>query len=153
MFKSETTSFHYFSPKESEYLKSLDMGLREGGAKRPLKGVRKCDRQTNTQTDRHTDIATYRKHRPKGRCFENKQVESINSINTRQQQRLHKSTLSAEYELSEDGVAPGQILQPGITACRGEDRIFLSALGLLDGDIRIQGRMVGLDMQVTPKAQ
>ena len=27
--------------------------------------------RTNKQTDRHTDIATYRKHRPKGRCFEN----------------------------------------------------------------------------------
>ena len=40
-------------------------------AKRPLNGVRKCDGRTNTHTDRHTDIATYRKHRPKGRCFEN----------------------------------------------------------------------------------
>ena len=32
--------------------------------------VQKCDGQTHRQTDRHTDIATYRKHRPKGRCFE-----------------------------------------------------------------------------------
>ena len=37
MFKSETTSFHYFSPKDSESLKILDIRLREVGAKRPLK--------------------------------------------------------------------------------------------------------------------
>ena len=26
---------------------------------------------TDRHTHKHTDIATYRKHRPKGRCFEN----------------------------------------------------------------------------------
>ena len=51
MFKSETNSFS----KDSEYLKSLDIGLREVGAKRPLNGVRKCDGQTkNRQTDTRT---------------------------------------------------------------------------------------------------
>ena len=34
------------SPKDFEYLKSLDIGLREVGEKRPLNGVRKCDGQT-----------------------------------------------------------------------------------------------------------
>ena len=33
MFISETTSFHYFSPKDSESLKILDIRLREVGAK------------------------------------------------------------------------------------------------------------------------
>ena len=36
------------------------------GAKRPLNGVRKCDGQTKKQTNRHTDISTYRKNRPGG---------------------------------------------------------------------------------------
>ena len=39
------------------------------GGKKTVKGV--TDQQTHTQTDTHTDITTYRKHRPKGRCFEN----------------------------------------------------------------------------------
>ena len=58
--------FSLFFPKDSEDLKSLDMGLRGVGAKRPLNGVRKCDGQTDKQTHRHTDISTYRKHRPRG---------------------------------------------------------------------------------------
>ena len=43
---------HFFPllfPKDSEYLKSLDIGLREVGAKRPLNGVNKVWR-----TDKHT---------------------------------------------------------------------------------------------------
>ena len=41
VFKSETTSFHYFSPKDSENLKSLDIGLQEKGAKRRLNGMKR----------------------------------------------------------------------------------------------------------------
>ena len=41
--------FPLLFPKDSEYLKSLDIGLREVGAKRPLNGVNKVWR-----TDKHT---------------------------------------------------------------------------------------------------
>ena len=43
-----------FFPKDSENLKSFDIGLQEVGAKRPLSRVGKCDRQTNTQTNIET---------------------------------------------------------------------------------------------------
>ena len=49
---------HFFKlpfHKDSEYLKSLNIGLWELGAKRPLNGVRKCDRQTHKQTHKHTN--------------------------------------------------------------------------------------------------
>ena len=65
MSKSFQIWDHFFPlpfPKDSEYLKSLDIGLREVGKKRPLIGVRKCDGQTDTHTHGH---------HPKGRCFEN----------------------------------------------------------------------------------
>ena len=58
-----------FFPKDSKYLKSLDIGLREAGAKRPLNGVRKCDEQTN----KHTDIRTFgliERIGPEGQFFE-----------------------------------------------------------------------------------
>ena len=58
--------FTLFFPKDSESLKILDIRLREVGAKRPLNGTSKVNRQTNTPTDRQTDISTYRKHRPRG---------------------------------------------------------------------------------------
>ena len=51
MLKSETTSFHYFSPKDSEYLKILDIRLREVGAKTRLNGTSKVNTQTDKQTD------------------------------------------------------------------------------------------------------
>ena len=60
---------HFFQllfPKDSKYLKSLDIGLWKVGPKRPLNGVRKCDGQTHKQTHKHTDISTYKKHRPRG---------------------------------------------------------------------------------------
>jgi hypothetical protein len=42
-FKSETTSFHYFSPRIPKIEKSLDIGLQEVGAKRHLNGAsQKC---------------------------------------------------------------------------------------------------------------
>ena len=44
---------HFFAllfPKDSKYLKSLEIELREVGKKRPLNGVRKCDGQTHTRT-------------------------------------------------------------------------------------------------------
>ena len=52
--------------KDSEYLKILDIRLREVGAKRHLNGTSKVNRQTNKHTDRHTDKSTYRKHWPRG---------------------------------------------------------------------------------------
>ena len=55
--KSFQIGDHFFSllfPKDSKNLKSLDIGLWEVGAKRLLNGVRKCDRQTHTQTNRQT---------------------------------------------------------------------------------------------------
>ena len=36
------------------------------GKKRPISKVRKCDGQTDKQTNKHMDILTYRKHRPRG---------------------------------------------------------------------------------------
>ena len=69
MSKSFQIWDHFFPllfPKDSKNLKSLDIGLWEVRAKRPLNGVRKCDGQTNKQTDTHTDISTYRKNRPRG---------------------------------------------------------------------------------------
>ena len=64
---------HFFPllfAKDSESLKILDIRLREVGAKRPLNGTskvnRQTDRQTDTQRDKHMDILTYRKHRPRG---------------------------------------------------------------------------------------
>ena len=49
---------HFFPllfPKDSESLKIFDIQLREVGAKRPLNGTSKVNRQTNTHTDRQTD--------------------------------------------------------------------------------------------------
>ena len=42
------------SPHLSEYLKSLDIGLWKVGAKKSLNGVRKCDGQTDRQTNLRT---------------------------------------------------------------------------------------------------
>ena len=57
-------------PRDSESLKIFDLRLWEVGAKRPLNGTSKVNRQTDTQTDTqtntHMDISTYRKHRPRG---------------------------------------------------------------------------------------
>ena len=58
---------HFFLfPKDSEYLKMFDIRLWEVGAKRPLNGTSKVNRQTDRRTHRQTDISTYRKHRPRG---------------------------------------------------------------------------------------
>ena len=60
---------HFFPllfPKDSESLKILDIRLWEVGAKRPLNGTSKVYTHTDGQTDRQTDISTYRKHRPRG---------------------------------------------------------------------------------------
>ena len=54
--------FPLFFPKDSESLKLLDIRLREVGANRPSNGTSKVNRQT----DKQTDILTYRKHRPRG---------------------------------------------------------------------------------------
>ena len=51
--------FPTFFPKDSENLKSLDIGLWEVGAKRQVNRVRKCDRQTektNKQTYGYFDL-------------------------------------------------------------------------------------------------
>ena len=42
-------------PKDSESLKILDIRLREVGAKRPLNGTSKVNRQTDRHTDTQTD--------------------------------------------------------------------------------------------------
>ena len=50
---------HFFPllfPKDSESLKILDIRLREVGAKRPLNGTSKVNRQTDGQTDGHLDL-------------------------------------------------------------------------------------------------
>ena len=60
---------HFFPllfPKDSESLKILDIRLREVGAKRPLNGTSKVNTYTDRQTDKHMDISTCRKHRPRG---------------------------------------------------------------------------------------
>ena len=61
---------HIIFPKDSESLKLLDIQLREVEAKRRLNGTSKVNKHTNRQTDTQTDISTYRKHPPDGRCFE-----------------------------------------------------------------------------------
>ena len=54
-FKHETTSFHYFSPKDSESLKILDIPLWEVGAKRHFNGTSKMNRWTDRRTHGHAD--------------------------------------------------------------------------------------------------
>ena len=58
--------FPLLFPKDSGSLKILDIRLREVGAKRPLNGTSKVNRQTDRRTHIQTDISTYRKHRPRG---------------------------------------------------------------------------------------
>ena len=66
--------FPFFSPKDSESLKILDIRFREVGAKRPLNGTSKVNRHTDGHTDGHTDRrrhgqtdkSTYRLNRPRG---------------------------------------------------------------------------------------
>ena len=65
-FKSETTSFHYISPKDSESLKILDILLWEVGEQRRFNGTSKVNRQTDRLTDTHMEKSTYRKNRPRG---------------------------------------------------------------------------------------
>ena len=55
--------FPFFPPKDSEYLKCLDIGLREVGEQRRLNHGCKVWR---TQTNRHTDLSTHRKNQPRG---------------------------------------------------------------------------------------
>ena len=67
MSKSFTIRDHFLPlliPKDSENLKSLDIGLQEVGAKRRLNGVNKVLR-----THKHTNILTYRKNRPSEHIF------------------------------------------------------------------------------------
>ena len=53
-------------PKDSKSLKFLDIRLWEVGAKRRLNSTSKVNRRTDGHTNRHTDISTYKKHRPRG---------------------------------------------------------------------------------------
>ena len=74
--------FPFFFPKNSESLKILDIWLREVGAKRRLNGTSKVNRHTDTQTDRQTDISTYRKHRPRGpMLWKQNSAHSNNKLN------------------------------------------------------------------------
>ena len=67
---------HFFPllfPKDSESLKILDIRLRKVGAKRPLNGTSKVNRQTHRRSDKHTDRWTFwliESIGPEGRCFE-----------------------------------------------------------------------------------
>ena len=69
---------HFFPllfPKDSKSLKILDIRLCEVGAKRPLNGTSKMNRQTDGRTNKHTDRRTFRLIEsigPEGRCFEKK---------------------------------------------------------------------------------
>ena len=59
MIKSFQIKDHFFSllfPKDSKILNSFDIGLWEVGTKRPLNGVRKCDRKTDRKTYGHFDL-------------------------------------------------------------------------------------------------
>ena len=52
---------HFFPllfPKDSESLKIFDIRLREVGAKRPVNGTSKVNRQTDGRTDGQTDGQT-----------------------------------------------------------------------------------------------
>ena len=67
--------FPLLFPKDSESLKILDIRLWEGGAKRPLNGTSKVNRQTNRQTDTRTHRRTFQLIEsigPEGQCFEKK---------------------------------------------------------------------------------
>ena len=55
VFKSDTTSFHYFSPS----IPILDIQLREVGAKKRLNGTSKVNRHAHTKTDTHTQRQTH----------------------------------------------------------------------------------------------
>ena len=54
MFKSETTSFHYFSPKDSKSLKKIGHPISENGGKNTFKRYLKKE-QMDTRTDRRTN--------------------------------------------------------------------------------------------------
>ena len=61
--------FPLLFPKDSESLKILDIQLWAGGAKRPLN----CTSKVNRQTDKQTNIWTFRLIEsigPEGLCFE-----------------------------------------------------------------------------------
>ena len=68
MFKSETTSFHYFSPRIPNL--SLEIRLWEVGAKRRFNCTSKVNRQTHTRTNTWT-FRLIESIDPEGRCFEN----------------------------------------------------------------------------------
>ena len=51
---------------DTKNLKILDIRLWEVGAKRRLHCTSKVNTRTDKNTNRQTDISTYRKHRPRG---------------------------------------------------------------------------------------
>ena len=61
MFKCQTTFFHYFSPKDSESLKILDIRLWEVGAKRPLKGTSKVKKMREENFFLRCDFRQFQK--------------------------------------------------------------------------------------------
>ena len=63
VFKSETTSFHNFSPKDSESLKFWTSNFWKWGPKTFKRYLKKW---TNGQTHGRTDKSTYRLNRPRG---------------------------------------------------------------------------------------
>ena len=74
--------YHFFPllfPKDFESLKILDIRLREVGAKRPLNGTSKVNRQTHTRTHTRT-FQLIESIGPEGRCFEKWEWKSLVTI-------------------------------------------------------------------------
>ena len=81
VFKSETTSFHYFFSNESESLNILDIRLWEVGGNRSLNGTSKVKTWTDRQTDTHTrTFQLIESIDPEGQCFENFMGDIFSSI-------------------------------------------------------------------------
>ena len=71
--------FPLLFPKDSETQKIFEIRLREVGAKRPLNGTSKVNRQTNRQTHRRT-FWLIKSIGPEGQCFE-KNVTKLKTQN------------------------------------------------------------------------
>ena len=56
VWKSETSVFHYFSPRITNLIFFLDIWLWEVGAERRLNGTSKANRRTDGHTDKHFDL-------------------------------------------------------------------------------------------------
>ena len=97
-------------PQGFRISKNIGHRTSRSGGKRPLNGTSKVNRQTDRQTDKPTNIWTFRLIEsigPEGRCFENFIIKQSNNgnIHTRRQ-RIYKaiqslvfSSIPANYSL------------------------------------------------------